>query len=248
LSERIRLEKVSKTYTAIDGRAVAAVADVSLDIEANGFVCLIGKSGCGKTTILNMIAGFVAPSSGAIFVGTERVEGPGKGKGVVFQQLALFPWLTALGNIDFACRQRGMDAPMRDKVAREPIDLVGLTGFEGKYPYELSGGMQQRVAIARTLAIDPKILLMDEPFGALDEMTRLNMQTEILRIWEQRKKTVVFVTHSVSEAVVLADRIVLLAPNPGRVKVEFRVDLPRPRDRTDGPCIAIEREILRTLR
>ena len=205
----IRIEGVSKTYRALDGHPVVALEQIDLTIAPNEFVCVVGKSGCGKTTLLNMIAGFVAPSSGTIHVGDELVAGPGKGKGVVFQQFALFPWLTARRNIEFACKQRGLDAAARAAHADELIALVGLEGFADKYPYELSGGMQQRVAIARTLALDPKVLLMDEPFGALDEMTRQTMQREVLRIWESRRKTVVFITHSVSESVLLADRVVV---------------------------------------
>jgi ABC-type nitrate/sulfonate/bicarbonate transport system ATPase subunit len=239
----IQIDHVSKTYRALDGRSVAALDDVSLDIRPNEFVCLIGKSGCGKTTLLNMIAGFVERSGGDIRVGDERVTGPGKGKGVVFQQFGLFPWLTARRNVEFAGKQRGLSGEERRRVATELMALVGLIGFEDKYPYELSGGMQQRVAIARTLALDPKVLLMDEPFGALDEMTRIDMQNEVLRIWAARRKTVVFVTHSVSEAVLLSDRVVVLKPNPGRVKAEFAIDLPRPRDRDHPRAVALEREI-----
>jgi len=243
LDNAIRVEGVSKRYRAIDGRTVLALRDVDLEIRPNEFVCLLGRSGCGKTTLLNMIAGFVIPSEGTIRVGSEKVTAPGKGKGVVFQQFGLFPWLTAQRNIEFACQQKGMDPATRRRVAGELIDLVHLRGFEEKYPYELSGGMQQRVAIARTLAIDPKVLLMDEPFGALDEMTRAGMQDELLQIWSNRRKTVVFVTHSVSEAVVLADRIVVLGPNPGHVKTQFTVDLPRPRDRLDPAFLALEQEV-----
>lgn len=243
----ISIRGVSKTYTAIDGRPVSAIQDIDLDIQPNEFVCLVGKSGCGKTTLLNMIAGFVKPTLGDIHVGDELVEGPGKGKGVVFQQFGLFPWLTARKNIEFACKQRGVPAASRTEVAKELMALVRLKGFEDKYPYELSGGMQQRVAIARALALDPKVLLMDEPFGALDEMTRLDMQREILQIWSTKKKTVVFVTHSVSEAVLLADRIVVFKANPGRMKCEYRIDMPHPRDRMDPRCIQLESEIQNAL-
>ena len=239
----IRIDRVSKTYRAIDGRMVAALRDVTVEIRPNEFVCLIGKSGCGKTTLLNMIAGFVTPSTGEIRLGEERIAGPGKGKGVVFQQFGLFPWLTARRNIEFACKQRGMPPAERSRVARELMALVRLTGFEDKYPYELSGGMQQRVAIARTLALDPKVLLMDEPFGALDEMTRIDMQQELLRIWAAQRKTVVFVTHSVSEAVCLSDRVIVLKANPGSLKAEYVIDLPRPRDREHSRHVELEKEI-----
>lgn len=243
----IRIERVSKTYRAIDGRSVTALEDINISIAKNEFVCLLGKSGCGKTTLLNMIAGFVLPSAGNIWVGNELVQGPGKGKGVVFQQFGLFPWLTARKNVEFAVRRRKLGSEDSSQVVRDLIELVNLSGFENKYPYELSGGMQQRVAIARALALDPKILLMDEPFGALDEMTRVDMQREILQIWASRRKTVVFVTHSVSEAVLLADRVVVLRPHPGQVKAEYCIDIPRPRDPADLQCIRLEREIQNAL-
>lgn len=247
MSNGINIKRVSKTYRSADGREVPALQEVNIDIKPNEFVCLLGRSGCGKTTLLNMIAGFLNPSVGEIRVGNEKVTGPGKGKGVVFQQFGLFPWLTARKNILFACKQQGLPAKDSARLVDELIELVRLKGFEDKYPYELSGGMQQRVAIARTLALNPKILLMDEPFGALDELTRLDMQREILHIWEKQKKTVVFVTHSVTEALMLADRIIVLKPNPGRLGSEYLIDLPRPRERTNLQCIALESEIQNAL-
>lgn len=242
----IRIEGVSKTYQAIDGRSVEALSPVNLTIAPNEFVCLVGRSGCGKTTLLNMISGFVTPSKGAIYVGDQRVTGPGQGKGVVFQQFGLFPWLTAKKNIEFACEQKGLEPADRRAVAGKLMSLVHLEGFEDKYPYELSGGMQQRVAVARTLASDPKVLLMDEPFGALDELTRIDMQKELLSIWSSLRKTVVFVTHSVPEAVLLADRIIVMAPRPGRVQAEYRIDLPRPRVHS-VECLELENEIQQAL-
>lgn len=239
----ITVRNVSKIYPAADGKEVVALQDTALDIADNEFVCLIGKSGCGKTTLLNMMAGFVTPSSGEILVDDEPVTGPGKGKGVVFQQFALFPWLTAAGNIAFAARQRGLSKSQAAELANDLIALVHLKGFEQKYPSEMSGGMQQRVSIARALAIDPRILLMDEPLGALDEMTRHSMQEELLQIWSSKKKTVVFVTHSVSEAIFLADRIVIMGARPGRIVREYRIDLPRPRNRVDTVALGLETEI-----
>jgi len=243
----ISIQRVAKTYRAADGREIAALSPIDLEIAPGEFVCLLGRSGCGKTTLLNMIAGFVVPTEGAISVGGERVTGPGRGKGVVFQQFGLFPWLTARRNIEFACRQRGLSKSEAREAAADAMTLVKLKGFEDKYPYELSGGMQQRVAIARTLVLDPHILLMDEPFGALDEFTRADMQRELLRIWAARRKTVVFVTHSVAEAVALADRVVVLSPNPGRFKSEYRIESDRPRDRLDPRHIRLEEEIQRDL-
>jgi ABC-type nitrate/sulfonate/bicarbonate transport system ATPase subunit len=216
---------------------------IDLAVYDGEFIALIGKSGCGKTTLLNIIAGFVKPSSGQLLIGREPVTGPGRGKGVVFQQFALFPWLTAIKNIEFAGRQRGLDKKERRILAAQLIDTVKLKGFEDKYPFELSGGMQQRVSIARTLALDPKVLLMDEPFGALDELTRAQLQDELLRIWAQFKKTVVFVTHSVSESVLLADRVMVMGGHPGRIEQELRIDVPRPRSRVDPACIALEERL-----
>ena len=239
----IQVNGVSKTYRAVDGRSVSALQDVQLTIRPNEFVCLIGKSGCGKTTLLNMIAGFVSATRGEVVVGDEKVSGPGNGKGVVFQQLGLFPWLTARKNIECAGKQRGLSAVQPAELAGNLIALVHLAGFEDKYPYELSGGMQQRVAIARTLALDPKVLLMDEPFGALDELTRISMQDELLEIWAKKRKTVVFVTHSVAEAVTLSDRVIVMKPNPGRIKTEYIIDLPRPRLREHARHLELEQQI-----
>jgi ABC-type nitrate/sulfonate/bicarbonate transport system ATPase subunit len=216
---------------------------IDLAIRHNEFVALLGRSGCGKTTLLNIIAGLLEPSAGEVRVRQRLVTGPGEGKGMVFQQHALFPWLTAQGNVEFGCKSRGMPADERRARARQLLELVGLSGFEDRYPAQLSGGMQQRVAIARALALDPDILLMDEPFGALDEFTRIEMQDELLRVWSSRKKTVVFVTHSIWEALVLADRVVVLASSPGRIADQFEIDLPRPRSRTDPALTALYERI-----
>jgi ABC-type nitrate/sulfonate/bicarbonate transport system ATPase subunit len=216
---------------------------IDLSIQDNEFVALLGRSGCGKTTLLNIIAGLLEASAGEVRVDGRPVTGPGQGKGMVFQQHALFPWLTAIENVEFGCKSRGMAAAERREVARQLIQLVGLDGVEDRYPAQLSGGMQQRVAIARALALDPAILLMDEPFGALDEFTRIDMQDELLRVWQARRKTVVFVTHSISEALVLADRIVLMGANPGRIQGELLIDMARPRRRTDPAFIALYDQI-----
>jgi ABC-type nitrate/sulfonate/bicarbonate transport system ATPase subunit len=209
------------------------LASTSLTVAENEFVTLVGRSGCGKTTLLNIIAGLVEPSAGEVLVDGLRVEGPGQGKGMVFQQHALFPWLTARGNVEFAARSRGLPPPQRQREAEQLLELVGLAGNAEKYPNELSGGMQQRVAIARALALDPAILLMDEPFGALDEITRKEMQGELLRVWQLRQKTVVFVTHSISEALMLSDRVIVMRTNPGGIAAEYPIDLERPRKRSD---------------
>jgi ABC-type nitrate/sulfonate/bicarbonate transport system ATPase subunit len=243
----IVIDKVTKEYRDNRGARIQALDEVELEIFAEEFVCLIGKSGCGKTTLLNMIAGFVSPSTGRILVDGERVVGPGGGKGMVFQQFALFPWLTAVGNIEFAAKQRGLDKLARQELAGNLIDLIGLKGFEDKYPYQLSGGMQQRVAIARALAMEPKVLLMDEPLGALDELTRDSLQGEILRIWAAQRKTIVFVTHSVTEAVRLADRIIVMGSRPGRITQIIPIALPRPRLRSNLDIIALEERVQQAL-
>lgn len=247
LENGVVIASASKTYTGKDGTAIKALDTVDLTMAPGEFVCLVGRSGCGKTTLLNMIAGFVTPTEGSISVGNDIVVGPGQGKGVVFQNFGLFPWLNARRNIEFACRRKGMSKSASSRRAAELMELVRLKGFEEKYPHQLSGGMQQRVAIARTLATDPKVLLMDEPFGALDEFTRADLQKELLRIWSETGKTIVLVTHSVPEAVLLADRIVVLSPHPGRIKKVISVPLPRPRSSLDAERLEFEREIQHAL-
>jgi ABC-type nitrate/sulfonate/bicarbonate transport system ATPase subunit len=242
----IEIAGLAKSFAHDPGPPVLGAVDLA--IAENEFVVLLGRSGCGKTTLLNLVAGLETPSAGRILVGGAAVTGPGDGKGMVFQQGALFPWLTARRNIAFAARNRGLAAGESDRLADELLALVGLAGAGHKYPFELSGGMQQRVAIARALALDPKILLMDEPFGALDEITRNEMQDELLRVWAQRRKTVVFVTHSIWEGLILADRILVMAPRPGRFVLERRIDLPRPRRRSDPALIALYDEIWACLR
>ncbi len=239
----IRIGSVNKAFATRTGGAISVLNDINLSIPENAFVSLVGRSGCGKTTLLNIIAGLEAASSGEVAISGRPVTGPGQGQGVVFQQHALFPWLTALENVAFGLRKKKLSKAERRDRSVELLQLVGLEAAAGRYPREMSGGMQQRVAIARALALDPEILLMDEPFGALDELTRIELQQELLRIWEVRKKTVVFVTHSINEALILSDRIVLLAPHPGRVKQEFAVDLPRPRSRTGTGFNALYEEI-----
>ena len=210
-----------------------ALADITLEIADAEFVSILGPSGCGKSTLLYMVGGFVAPSSGSITVDGTPVTGPGPDRGPVFQEFALFPWKTVLGNVMYGPLERGMPRALAEAEARALIGLVHLSGYEQYYPKQLSGGMKQRVAIARTLACRPKTLLMDEPFGALDAHTRTRLQHELLEIWERDRKTVLFVTHSVEEAVFLSDRIVVLTRAPGRIKTIVPVDLPRPRKRAE---------------
>jgi len=212
-----------------------AIKDVSFRVKDGEFVCIIGPSGCGKTTLLRMIAGLEKITGGEILLDDRGVKGPGNDRGFVFQEYTLFPWRTAQMNVEFGLEIRGMDKDERKELAKKYIDLVGLSGFEGRYPKELSGGMQQRVAIARSLVNNPEILLMDEPFGALDAQTRNLMQVELLRIWEKEHKTILFVTHSVDEAVFLADRVIVMTTAPGGIReiVEIKVDRPRVRTNTE---------------
>jgi NitT/TauT family transport system ATP-binding protein len=223
---QIVVEGVTHTYRPARGREVLALDDVSLSIAPREFVALLGPSGCGKSTLLYLIGGFLPTEKGAIRVEGAPVAAPGPERGIVFQHFALFPWKTVRGNVLYGLEKAGIEAEERKRRAQSYIDLVGLTGFEDSYPSQLSGGMKQRAAIARTLAIDPKILLMDEPFGALDAQTRSLMQTELLAIWQRSPKTVIFVTHDVQEAAYLAQRVIVMSARPGKVKavVETRFD------------------------
>lgn len=224
------IRDLSKIYYDIyTGTNVAAAEDISLEIGNGEFAAILGPSGCGKTTLLNMVAGFIPPTRGEILLNGRRIQGPGPDRGVVFQSFALFPWKTVLDNVGFGLKMRGVSKEERDRVAREYIALVGVEGFENRYPHELSGGMQQRVGVARVLANKPDLMLMDEPFASVDAQTRMTLQEELTRIWEARQPTILFVTHDVEEAVFLANRVVVLTPRPGRVRETVPVDLPRPR-------------------
>ena len=218
LQTQIVIDGVSHLYRPPRGREVLALDQVSLEVANREFVALLGPSGCGKSTLLYLIGGFLPVETGTIAIDGKPVAGPGPDRGIVFQHFALFPWKTVRGNILYGLERQGMARQEREKRAQDFIELVGLTGFEDSYPSQLSGGMKQRTAIARTLAFDPKILLMDEPFGALDAQTRGLMQSELLRIWQRTPKTVIFVTHDVQEAVYLADRVAVMSARPGRIK------------------------------
>ena len=229
----IAIERLSKTFETSRGTSHLALSEISLDVAQGEFVSVLGPSGCGKSTLLYIVGGFVSPSAGALRVADKPVAGPGPDRGPVFQEFALFPWKTVLGNVMYGLLEQGRSKADALARANALIELVHLKGYENFYPKELSGGMKQRVAIARTLAYGPSILLMDEPFGALDAHTRTGMQMELLDIWERDRKTVLFVTHSVEEAVFLSDRVVVLTRSPGRIKTIVSIDLPRPRRRAE---------------
>jgi NitT/TauT family transport system ATP-binding protein len=226
----IVLDHVAKTFVTRGGEEVEAIADVSLAVRPNEIVCLVGPSGCGKSTLLRLVAGLVAPTAGRVSIGGTTVSEPRDDTGIVFQAPTLLPWASILDNVLFPLDMMGrLDAAGRTR-ARDLLALVGLAGFEAKYPRELSGGMQQRAGICRALVHDPDILLMDEPFGALDALTREELTIELMRIWSERPKTILFVTHSISEAVLLGDRVVVMSARPGRVAEIIDVPMPRPRD------------------
>jgi len=240
----IELRNVHYQYDGTD-RQVLALRDVSLAVEASEFLCLVGQSGCGKTTLLNLVAGFLAPSAGDILIGGKRVTGKGFDRGIVFQDFAqLFPWRTARRNVEFGLEMKGVSRDQRGEVAMNFLRLVGLEKFANAFPHELSGGMQQRVAIARALAYNPTVLLMDEPFAALDALTRDEMQRFLVDVWRETKKTVLYVTHNVAEAVYLADRVLIFSPHPGTVKAEVRITLPRPRDPLSVAFLESQRTIV----
>lgn len=241
--EIIRIEGVSKSFGKGD-RQVVALNEMDLAFRDGEFAVLIGPSGCGKSTLLYLMAGFESPTTGRILLDGKEIQRPGPDRGFVFQDYALFPWKTVLGNVMFGLRRNGHSHRDAKNVAMEYIRMVHLQGFEHAFPHTLSGGMKQRVGIARALAYDPKVLLMDEPFGALDAQTRKLMQQEMVSIWEAAQKTVVFVTHSVIEAVYLADRIVVMTARPGSVKGIVDVDVPRPRQYTEEHYLHIRQDVL----
>ncbi len=227
---KLAIEEVSKSFLTASG-PVLALDRISLQVNEAEFVCLVGPSGCGKTTLLNMIAGLEMPDSGRVLADGKPVTGPGRDRLVMFQESALFPWLDVFGNVLFPLKLKPqLTNKDRRDVAKYYLELVGLTKFEHSNIHELSGGMKQRVALARSLAPNPRVLLMDEPFAALDALTREQLYGDLQRIWKERKKTIVFVTHNVREAACLGDRVLLFSPHPGRIRDEFEIDLPRPRD------------------
>ncbi len=243
----IEVQDVTLVYDTPAGQ-VPGVQGVSFSIEASEFLCIVGPSGCGKSTLLNIIAGFLAPTGGQIRIGGQAVTGHGMDRGVVFQDFAqLFPWRTALGNVAFGLEMKGMPKAEREDIARAQLKLVKLDKFVQSYPHHLSGGMQQRVAIARALAYNPAVLLMDEPFAALDAFTRDDMQRLLADVWRETRKTVIYVTHNVAEAVYLADRVIVMTPHPGQVKAEIPIRLERPRDPLSVEFLDYQKQLLRHL-
>jgi NitT/TauT family transport system ATP-binding protein len=243
-SARIVARGLRKEFIDISRQAeVVALSDIDLDIGEDEFLTILGPSGCGKSTLLNIIAGFEQASGGEVRLDGKIIQQPGPDRGVVFQEYALFPWLNVAENIEFGLRERGVPKAERKTRVSEQIAVVGLGGFENRFPQELSGGMRQRVALARVLVNDPKILLMDEPFAALDAQTRTIMQTELLRVWSAERRTALFITHNIEEAVLLGDRIVVMTARPGRIKEIVPVQLPRPRDVTSAPFNEIRRYV-----
>ncbi len=226
---RLQVDKVSLRYKKPDGGTFTALEQVSFEVPDQQFAVLVGPSGCGKSSLLYLTAGLAKPTSGEIYVGGEQVQGPGADRGMVFQSYTLFPWLTVRQNVEFGLKRRGMPAARRKEIVDYYVNEVGLAGFADNYAKQLSGGMMQRVAIARALANDPQILLMDEPFGALDSQTRLQMQQLLLRVWGNSKKTVLFVTHDIDEAILLGDRVYVMGAKPGRIKQILDVPIERPR-------------------
>jgi len=242
----LAIRGVTKRFTVGDGE-VEALAPIDLSIPQGEFVCMIGASGCGKSTLLRIIAGFEEPTTGDVAIYGNAIAGPGSDRGMVFQDYALFPWMTVRENISFGPRQRQLPREEIERTTDEFIKMVGLERFADRYPNQLSGGMKQRVAIARVLANNANILLMDEPFGALDALTREQLQHELLQIWARTGVTTIFVTHSVEEAVLLADRVLVMSAGPGRIDSDFRIDLARPREVSSPEFNAMRRDVARRL-
>ncbi|MGE5086810.1 MAG: ABC transporter ATP-binding protein [Bacillota bacterium] len=243
IEAQIEIQHVHKIFKGAEQQDVIALKDIDFTIPRGQFLCLLGPSGCGKSTLLNAIAGFSLPSEGNILVEGQSVEMPGPDRGMVFQEYALFPWMTVEENITFGLRIKKTDSKKIETVLEDLLKKLKLTEFRDRFPKDLSGGMRQRVAIARVLALDSPIMLMDEPFGALDALTRRSLQDELLKLWQETKKTIVFVTHSMEEAIYLADRIVVMSYRPGTVKKDIMVEIPRPRNPSDVAFNSLKRDL-----
>lgn len=244
--EKIVIKNVTKTFTVTNKLPQIVLAGLSLTINNGEFTCLLGPSGCGKTTLMNLIAGFDKPTTGSVEIDGQPVSRPHPKHITIFQDYGLFPWRTVLDNVLFGLEAKGIKGRDAKKLAGEYLELVGLTAAAGQFPRQLSGGMKQRVSIARALAVEPDILLMDEPFGALDAFTRYRLQDEILRIWQEKQPTIIFVTHDIDEAIYLGQKIVIMSPNPGRIKTVLPVTTPKPADRSGEEFGLYRREIFRT--
>ncbi len=245
---KLQLKNVSRIFQAPTGKTIPAVQDISMEIQQGEFVCLVGPSGCGKSTLLMLIAGLQKPDRGEILLDGVSVQGPGRDRSIIFQEPALFPWLTVQQNVEFGLKLKGMPKPEREERVIEQIKKVHLLKFRAEYVSQLSGGMKQRVALARSLVMDPDILLMDEPFAALDAQTRDLLHGELQEIWKETHKTILFVTHNVREAVCLGNRVMVFTAHPGTIKKEFQVELPRPRQIEDPALINLVRPILAELK
>ena len=245
---QVDVRGVSKVHFSMKGEPLLALLDVNFQVRKNEFFSIVGPSGCGKTTLLNLLAGFERPTRGELEVGGQAITAPGWERAVVFQEYALFPWYTVLQNVRYGLQRKRVSEAEQRRLVDHYIGLVGLRGFESRYPLELSGGMRQRVSIARALAVNPSILLMDEPFASLDIQTREYMQDELLKIWQREPKTVIFVTHSIDEAIKLSDRVAIMAPRPGRVEEIKTVEFARPRDQTDPAVVRLAAEVKAWLR
>ncbi|WP_183028405.1 ABC transporter ATP-binding protein [Variovorax sp. UMC13] len=248
---QLSIQGVSRVFEGTKGQRTQALQPIDFEVKENDFVTILGPSGCGKSTLLRIVAGLDFPTTGQVLLDGERIEGPGADRGVVFQSYTLFPWLTIAQNIRFGLRERGMSEAQQKERSDFFIAKVGLRGFENHFPKQLSGGMQQRTAIARALANDPKMLLLDEPFGALDNQTRVLMQELLLGIWESAQKTVLFVTHDIDEAIFMANRVAVFSARPGRIKTEIAVDFPHPRHytiKTSPEFMAIKAQLTEEIR
>jgi NitT/TauT family transport system ATP-binding protein len=245
---RVDVAHISKVHMSVKGEPLVALHDVSFHVENNEFFSIVGPSGCGKTTLLNILAGFEKPTRGEARVDGEAIRRPGWKRAMVFQEYALFPWYTVIENVRYGLRRKRLPDAEQRRLIRHYIELVGLNGFETRYPGELSGGMRQRVSIARALAVNPLILLMDEPFASLDIQTREYMQDELLKIWQRERPTVIFVTHSIDEAIKLSDRVAIMTPRPGSVAEIKTVEFARPRDLTDPAMVRLAADVKRWLR
>ena len=245
---KVEVNNISKSFSkSDDGTPLPVIEDVSFKVNDGEFLCIVGSSGCGKTTILRIIAGLQQADSGEVLLDGKKVESTSSKRGMVFQEFALFPWRTVEKNVEFGLEYKGLPPEERKELSKKFISMVGLSGYENSYPHQLSGGMKQRVAIARALVNDPDVLLMDEPFGALDAQTRNILQDELLRIWTETKKTIIFITHNVDEAVYLGDRVLVLTKRPAKIKKEFKINLSRRRKRTNLEFVMLRKDILEEL-